>query len=242
RERSGGHQRRADAQRDDQIHHGFRGRRWWRSYRSYRSRRPGFAGTRSLDPDQRLAHPSACFTLAIVAAATRALGRDGALGQVLTIDGRPLAGVTLGVGNTRTTTDESGRFLLTHLQSGYAVLLIDGTSANHYGRTYGIFQTGVNLAASRTTVLSFTIWMPLLDTLHAVTIPSPTTSAMVITNPLMPGLELHIPAGTTITDINGKVVRTISITPIPLDRTPFPLPAGVQVPIYFTIQPGGAQL
>ena len=163
-------------------------------------------------------------------------------GQVLTIDGRPLAGVTLGVGNTRTTTDESGRFLLTHLQSGYAVLLIDGTSANHYGRTYGIFQTGVNLAASRTTVLSFTIWMPLLDTLHAVTIPSPTTSAMVITNPLMPGLELHIPAGTTITDINGKVVRTISITPIPLDRTPFPLPAGVQVPIYFTIQPGGAQL
>ncbi len=163
-------------------------------------------------------------------------------GQVLTLDGMPLAGVTLEVGNTRTTTDESGRFLLTHLQSGYVVLLIDGTSANKHGLTYGIFQTGVNLVASRTTVLSFTIWMPLLDTLHAVMIPSPTTSAMVITNPLMPGLELHIPAGTTITDINGKVVRTISITPIPLDRTPFPLPAGVQVPIYFTIQPGGAQL
>jgi RHS repeat-associated protein len=163
-------------------------------------------------------------------------------GQVLTLDGMPLAGVTLEVGKKRTTTDESGRFLLTHLQSGYVVLLIDGTSANHHGRTYGIFQTGVNLEARRTTVLSFTIWMPLLDTLHAVTIPSPTTSAMVITNPLMPGLELHIPAGTKITDINGKVVRTISITPIPLDRTPFPLPAGVQVPIYFTIQPGGAQL
>jgi len=78
--------------------------------------------------------------------------------------------------------DKSGRFLLPNLQSGYVVLLIDGTSANNHGRTYGIFQTGVSLAPLRTTVLSFTIWMPLLDNLHAVTIPSPTTSAMVITN------------------------------------------------------------
>jgi hypothetical protein len=36
------------------------------------------------------------------------------------------------------------------------------------------------------------------------------------------------------------VVHTISITAIPLDRPPFRLPAGVDVPIYFTIQPGGA--
>ena len=29
---------------------------------------------------------------------------------------------------------------------------------------------------------------------------------------------------------------------MPLDRPPFPLPAGVNVPIYFTVQPGLAQL
>jgi YD repeat-containing protein len=42
------------------------------------------------------------------------------------------------------------------------------------------------------------------------------------------------------TDHGGTVVREISITPIPVDQPPFPLPTGVQVPIYFTIQPGGA--
>lgn len=34
----------------------------------------------------------------------------------------------------------------------------------------------------------------------------------------------------------------MSITPIPVDRPPFPLPTGVDVPIYFTIQPGGAYI
>jgi len=163
-------------------------------------------------------------------------------GQVLTLDGMPLAGVTLEVGNKQIASDQSGRFLLLGVTGGQAVLLINGASANNHDRTYGIFQVGVNLAAGQTTVLSFTIWMPLLDTLHAVTIPSPTTSEVVVTNPLMPGLELRIPAGTVIHDLNGQVVRTITMTPVPLDRPPFPLPLGVQVPIYFTVQPGGSQL
>jgi RHS repeat-associated protein len=62
----------------------------------------------------------------------------------------------------------------------------------------------------------------------------------VITTPRIPGLELHLPPHTVVTDHDGEVVREISITPIPVDRPPFPLPTGVQVPIYFTIQPGGA--
>ncbi|MFY9555547.1 MAG: RHS repeat-associated core domain-containing protein [Blastocatellia bacterium] len=36
-------------------------------------------------------------------------------------------------------------------------------------------------------------------------------------------------------------VTKLSITPIPLDRTPFPLP-GLRVPVYFTLQPGGAYI
>jgi Domain of unknown function (DUF6531) len=69
---------------------------------------------------------------------------------------------------------------------------------------------------------------------------SPTAQETVITTPRIPGLELHLPPQTVITDRDGKVVREISITPIPVDQPPFPLPPGVQVPIYFTIQPGGA--
>ncbi len=99
----------------------------------------------------------------------------------------------------------------------------------------------MNVGPGITVVLPFTIWMPLLDTADAVKIPVPTKTETVITTPLLPGLELRLPAQTVIHDLNGRVVNQISITPIPLDRTPFPLP-NVQVPIYFTIQPGGAQL
>jgi hypothetical protein len=75
---------------------------------------------------------------------------------------------------------------------------------------------------------------------HTVRIPSPTTRETVITTPFIPGLEVHLPPGTVITGEDGRVVRELAITPIPVDRPPFPLPSGVEVPIYFTIQPGGA--
>jgi hypothetical protein len=35
------------------------------------------------------------------------------------------------------------------------------------GKTYGTFEYGVPVKARKTTVLPFTIWMPLLDTEHA---------------------------------------------------------------------------
>ncbi len=71
-------------------------------------------------------------------------------------------------------------------------------------------------------------------------IPSPTSSEVVVSNPLLPGLELHLQPGTIVKDWYGHVVHTVTITPIPIDQPPFPLPIGVQVPIYFTIQPGGS--
>jgi len=49
-----------------------------------------------------------------------------------------------------------------------------------------------------------------------------------------------VPKGAIIRDAAGKPVPEITITPVPVDRPPFPLPTGVQVPVYFTIQPGGA--
>src|SRR5207253_9440233 len=47
---------------------------------------------------------------------------------------------------------------------------------------------------------------------------------------------------TVIYDREGKVVKEVGLTPIPLDRTPFPLAKNVEVPLYFTAQPGGAYL
>jgi RHS repeat-associated protein len=84
--------------------------------------------------------------------------------------------------------------------------------------------------------------MPRLDTASIVTIPSPITEEVVLTTRHIPGLEVRIPPGTVITDEDGQVVTSIGITPIPVNRPPFPLPRGVDVPIYFTVQPGGAYI
>ncbi len=163
-------------------------------------------------------------------------------GQVLKLSGWPLQHVTLEMDGQKTRTDGTGRFLLKGLTAGHHVLWIDATTANQPGATFGVYEVGVTILPNKTNVLNYTIWMTRLDMAHAVTIPSPTLVETVLTNPSLPGLELHLPPGTTITDRHGKVVRQVSITPVPLDKPPFPLPAGIQVPIYFTIQPGGAYL
>ena len=163
-------------------------------------------------------------------------------GQVLLLNGQPLADVSLTIGEREVRTDRTGRFLLRlgAAPSGWRELLIDGTTANRGRRTYGVFEVAVQIVGRKTAPLPYTIWMPTLDTAHAVRIPSPTVKETIITTPYIPGLELHLPPQTVIKDHDGKVVREVSITPIPVDQPPFPLPSGVQVPIYFTIQPGGA--
>ena len=139
-------------------------------------------------------------------------------------------------------TDRTGRFLLElgHAESGWKELVIDGTSANRAGATYGVFEVAAQIVGGQSASLPYTIWMPEIDTANRVRLASPTTGEVVVTTPHIPGLELHLPRNTVITDRQGKVVREVSITPIPVEQPPFPLPAGVQVPVYFTIQPGGA--
>lgn len=162
-------------------------------------------------------------------------------GQVLKLDGRPLRHVKLMIGDRRAFSDGTGRFLLTNIPTGHSAMMILGDTADTSARSYGIYEVGVDVKPAITNVLRYVIWMTPLDTAHAVKIPSPTTSETVVTTPLLPGLELHIPANTVITDYYGKPVTQISITPIPLNKPPFPLP-NVQVPLYFTIQPGSAYI
>jgi RHS repeat-associated protein len=168
-------------------------------------------------------------------------GTTALAGQVLKLNGEPLEHVTLEIGNRRAQSDSTGRFLLAGIPAGHQVLIIEGSSANTPAKKYGRFEFGAEIKAGAQNKLDFKIWMTLLDMAHEVTIPSPTTKETILTTPTMPGLELRLPAGTVITDSNGKVITKITITPIPLDRPPFPLPF-VQVPTYFTIQPGGAYI
>jgi RHS repeat-associated protein len=168
------------------------------------------------------------------------VGVTALAGQVLNLDGSPLANVLLEIDSQHTFSDSSGRFLLQNVGPGHHIMLADGGPAGIKGATYGIYRIGVDLKAGATNSLNYVIWMAQIDTQHVVTISSPTASDLVITNPGVPGVELHIPAGTVIHDARGKLVTQIGITPIPTNQPPFPLKRGVTFPVYFTIQPGGA--
>ena len=168
------------------------------------------------------------------------VGVTALAGQVLKVDGTPLQGVLIEIGSHHATTDNTGRFVVQDLGPGHHMMLVDGGPASTKSNTYGIYRVGIDLKAGKTNSLNYTVWMTALDTQHVVNIPSPTTSDMVITNPDIPGLELHLPAGTVIHDARGKLVTQVGITPIPEQQPPFPLKRGVIFPVYFTIQPGGA--
>lgn len=167
-------------------------------------------------------------------------GMTALAGQVLKLNGDPLEHVLLEIDKKTTYTDKTGRFLLRELTAGHHIMYIDGAPANSDGAVYGLYRVGVDITAGQTNVLNYTIWMTALDMEHVVRFPSPSTSEVVVTNPYIPGLELHIPPDTVIRDARGRVVTELGITPIPMRQPPFPLKRGVVFPVYFTIQPGGA--
>lgn len=164
-------------------------------------------------------------------------------GQVETTDGTALANVVVRNGGASAQTDAQGRFLLANLVAGQSVMAIDGRHAGPSGKIdYGYYEARITVVDGRANVLPFTSYLPRINHNNDVNIRSPTKVDTVIGTPLIPGLEIHIPAGMIITDSDGKAVTKIGITPIPIDRTPFPLPNNVYVPIYFTAQPGSASI
>jgi RHS repeat-associated protein len=168
-------------------------------------------------------------------------GTTSLAGQVLRLNGKPLANVTLSVAGAKVKTDDRGEFLLAGLPAGPQVLSIDGRSANRADARYGVFQYRLDIQAGQANTLPFVVWMPKLDTRNAMKIDSPTRTETVISSPLIPGLQVVLPAGTVVRDADGKVVTEVSITPVPVDQTPFPMPF-VGVPVFYTLQPGGAVL
>ncbi|HEY5941858.1 MAG TPA: RHS repeat-associated core domain-containing protein [Solirubrobacterales bacterium] len=170
-----------------------------------------------------------------------ASGTTALAGQILRVDGLPLAGLSVSIEGTdiEAETGHAGRFLLEDLPAGHQVLQVHGEDGR--GRRFGTYEIGVDLAAGKTTPLDYTIWLTPLDDAGDLRVDSPTKGEASLKTPRVPGLEVKIPAGTTIND-NGRAVKSLNITAIPLDRPPFPLPPFVTVPVYFTVQPGGASL
>ena len=170
-------------------------------------------------------------------------GATAVSGQVLAQNGLPLAGVEVSIEGTKIAarTDEAGRFLLSGAPAGEHALIVEGETASGKQR-YGSYEVGINIPAHRTLILPYTIWLTPLDPAGDHKIASPTGGETRLTTPQIPGFEVRLPAGTVIKDASGHVVHRLNITAIPVDRTPFPLPPFVEVPVYFTVQPGRAYL
>lgn len=170
----------------------------------------------------------------------KAWGKTALIGSILRADGQPVAGVAVSVGNRLVRTNGEGRFLLYDVPAGRQKVYVDGTTANAPGVEYGQFIVGVDVQSGGLTQVPFTMWLPRISARDKIQIPSPTTRDLVLKHPDLPGMELHIPAGTVIRDQKGKIVTEVAIVPTPVNRSPYPLPTNF--PMYFTLQPGGAVL
>ena len=190
---------------------------WNRADDARRGTAIGSTGRGTVDPGRaQLAQPARRFAVD-GAEATRGAGRhDRALGAGAAARWPAAAGRDAGDRGARGRIEgRGGSCSRRRVPSGEHTLEIDAPTANQPNRTYGFYEGRGMVCGPATNVLPFTIWSPVLDTAHQVTIPSPTTSETVITTPPIPGLELHLPAGTVIRDEERQVVRTISITPDP---------------------------
>lgn len=159
-------------------------------------------------------------------------------GRVLRLNGLPLSGVAVSASGQSVTTDPNGVFLLQGVPAGQLQLKVDGTAVVQGGRHYTSHFIDVASAAGKTSPISSPIYLPRVDPATEVSIASPADRELVLTHPAMPGLEVHIPKGAVLREYDGKIVTKLSITPIPVDRAPYPAP--VPFSTYFTLQPGGA--
>lgn len=167
-------------------------------------------------------------------------GSSAISGQVLRLNGKPLANVTITMGTHKTQTDTDGEFRLMNVPKGTQVLVIDGRTAGQSTKDYGRHEYQMHVDQGEND-LPFTIWMTRLDRKNAVRIDSPSQRETVVTHPDISGLELRIPAGAVIRDADGRIVTEVSITPVPIDKMPFPMPYE-DLSVFYTIQPGGARI
>ncbi len=164
-------------------------------------------------------------------------------GRVVDMNGQGLPGVKVSDNTQDTLSDEQGLWVLPYVPTGRSVLRIDGRHAGvKRDADHGVYEVRVEAKAGQTTVLQYKSWLPLVDHANEVAIPSPTTSEVVVRNPNIPDLELHIAAGVVIRDIDGRVVRRVGLTAMPFDKLPFPVPKNFHMPFFFTMQPGAACL
>lgn len=155
--------------------------------------------------------------------------------------GLPLASVRIAIGGAEGFTDEDGTFLVTGIAAGASAITIDATSLA--GGSYPRLTENITLIDGATNVMQREIFVPVLDTENAdVVNPNETSivdSADVILDGVNHGNVVLSIAPFTATDSStgDPFAGFVSITVVPDDRGPLPLPPGTDPSIYLTIQP-----
>jgi hypothetical protein len=164
-------------------------------------------------------------------------------GRVAAQNGAALQDIKVADNSIEVRTDDQGRFLLAPVPPDKSVLRIDGRRGGpRHDIDYGVYELHVVARPGQTTILPYTSWLAPIDHSHDVALTSPTTSEVVVRSPAIPYLEIRIPAGVVIRDVDGAVATSVGITVMPADRTPMPMRHGSSDPVFFTIQPGGGCL
>ncbi|MDC1174213.1 carboxypeptidase regulatory-like domain-containing protein [Bacteriovoracaceae bacterium] len=165
-------------------------------------------------------------------------------GIVKDSDKNPLPGVGVSIYGTNqtTVTDSSGVFSIPNPLTGDQTLVIDGTSipVNVTGpnRKFSKTSMTVSIGVTQLNALDRPIYLsPVILDGTETEIPDDNT-AVVVTSPHAPGVELYIPAGAT-TFPDGIEKRAISIQEISSDATTIP-PVDFAVPeTVYALEPSG---
>ncbi len=121
-------------------------------------------------------------------------------------------------------------------------MFIDGGPASSPGKSLPIIPYKVTIIAGQTNTLGFTPYLHFQKTTGLVDI-SNSSVQRVVTQPELPGFQMTIPAGVTITGWDGQPNTQVSIRRVAIDRNPLPpFPADRYSPIgymYYFGKPGG---
>ncbi len=168
---------------------------------------------------------------------------------------RPLQGVTVTVDGAeqtlRAVTDAMGNFTLTNCPAGRFFVHIDGRTATGSQWPNGAYYPFVGkawdaVAGKKDNLAGGTgqIYLPLISSnaLHSVSMVQDTKitfpSEVIAANPALKGVEITVPANTLFSD-NGTRGGRVGIAPVPPDRLPGPLPAGLEFALVVTVQTDG---
>ncbi len=160
-------------------------------------------------------------------------------GQIFKLNDQPLAGVQISIEEQLTHTDHQGRFVLRDVPAGHHQLLVDGSQAGDEQTQFAEIMVGVEVYPDQKTPVK-PMYLPKIREQDWIEIPAPLSADLIVHSDLMPGFEIHLPAGTILRDRHGKIVRRIATIPMPLDRVPVEYP--VNTPLHMTLQPGGMQV